>query len=259
MRIAAGPARPMRVRGGFRMIRAVLFDLDDTLFDHRRAAREALAAVRDGHAALARLEMAELERRHSEILEILHLRVLAKEIGLDEARLERFRTLLEGAGVTGDPAAVDGAAAAYRQRYIESWREVPGATALLRALAGRVRLGIVSNNLTREQHEKLRFCGFDALLDAIVISEEAGASKPDPAIFRVALDRIGVSARETVMIGDAWRADIAGARAAGLRAIWFNPAGKPRPDDWADVGEIRSLDPSEVLPAIFTAEEQAAR
>src|SRR5215207_3338998 len=191
MRITAGPARPIRVRGGFRMIRAVLFDLDDTLFDHRHGAREALAAVRDGHQALARLEMAELERRHSEVLEVLHLRVLAKDIGLDEARLERFRTLLEGAGVTDDADAVDRAAAAYRQRYIESWREVAGATALLRALAGRVRLGIVSNNLTREQHEKLHFCGFEALLDAIVISEEAGASKPDPAIFRVALDRLG--------------------------------------------------------------------
>jgi putative hydrolase of the HAD superfamily len=241
------------------MIRAVLFDLDDTLFDHRHGARAALGAVRDGHEALARLDMADLERRHSEVLEVLHLRVLAKEIGLDEARLERFRRLLEGAGVTGDAAAVDRAAAAYRQRYIESWREVPGASALLRTLAGRVRLGIVSNNLTREQHDKLHFCGFDALLDTVVISEEAGASKPDPAIFQLALDRIGTAASETVMIGDAWRADIAGARGAGLRAIWFNPAGRCRPDDWDDVGEIRSLDPSEVLPAIFGEDGEARR
>lgn len=259
MRIAAGPACLMRVRGGFPMIRAVLFDLDDTLFDHRHGARAALAAVRDGHAALAAVTMTELERRHSQVLEALHLRVLANEIGLDAARAERFRTLLEGVGVMGDPGAVDRAAAAYRQRYMESWQEVPGATTLLQALAGRVRLGIVSNNLTREQHEKLRFCGFDTWLDAIVISEEAGASKPDPAIFRVALERIGAGAGETVMIGDAWRADIAGARAAGLRAIWFNPWGRPRPDDWDEVGEIRSLDPSEVLPAIFTENEQPGR
>src|SRR4051812_26249639 len=94
MRIAASPARPTGVRGGLRMIRAVLFDLDDTLFDHRHGAREALAAVRDSHDALAGFDMAELERRHAEILEVLHLRVLAGEIGLDAARLERFRTLL---------------------------------------------------------------------------------------------------------------------------------------------------------------------
>ena len=257
MRIAAGPARPTRVRGGFRMIRAVLFDLDDTLFDHRHGAREALGAVRASHEALVRLDPADFERRHAEILEVLHLRVLAKEIGLDQARLERFRTLLEGAGIS-DPAAVERAAAAYRQCYMNSWREVPGASALLRALAGRVRIGIVSNNLTREQHDKLRFCGFDSLVDAIVISEEAGASKPDPAIFRVALERIAASAAETIMIGDAWRADIAGARAAGLRAIWFNPAGGPRPEPWDDVGEIRSLDPVEVFAAIAAAEEQSA-
>src|SRR6478609_957454 len=194
------------------MIRAVLFDLDDTLFDHRHGARAALAVVREGHAALAALEMAELERRHSQVLEALHLRVMANEIGLDAARAERFRTLLAGVGVTADSAAVDRAAAAYRQRYMESWQEVPGATALLEALAGRVRVGIVSNNLTREQHDKLRFCGFDRLVHTIVISEEAGAAKPDPAIFRVALDRIGCGPGETVMIGDAWRTDIAGAR-----------------------------------------------
>jgi putative hydrolase of the HAD superfamily len=257
MRIAAGPARPTRVRGGFRMIRAVLFDLDDTLFDHRHGARQALAAVRTGHDALIRLDPADFERRHAEILEVLHLRVLAKEIGLDEARRQRFRTLLQSAGVW-DAAAVDRAAAAYRDCYIESWREVPGATALLRALAGRMRIGIVSNNLTREQQEKLRFCGFDTLVDAVVISEEAGASKPDPAIFRVALDRIGTSAAETIMVGDAWRTDIAGARAAGIRAIWFNPAGVPRPDPWDGVGEIRSLEPSEVFAAITAVEEQSA-
>ncbi len=255
MPIAAGPTRPRRIP---RMIRAVLFDLDDTLFDHRHGACQALAAVRDGHEALRAVDPADLERRHSEILEVLHLRVLAKEIGLDEARLERFRRLLDSVG-GGDRAAVDRAAAAYRQRYVESWREVAGATALLRALAGRVRIGIVSNNLTREQHEKLRFCGFDTLVDAVVISEEAGASKPDPAIFGLALERIGATADETVMVGDAWRTDIAGARAAGLRAIWFNPAGRPRPDRWDDVGEIRSLDPPGLMAAIFGAAEEQGR
>ncbi len=103
------------------------------------------------------------------------------------------------------------------------------------AIKRRASLGIVSNNLLDEQQEKLRVCGLDELVDALVVSEEAGVSKPDPAIFRVALDRLRVRADETVMIGDSWAADVEGARAAGIRAIWFNPAGAAAPDPYADV------------------------
>jgi putative hydrolase of the HAD superfamily len=246
----SGLRRRLRpVSRGAHVIRAVLLDLDDTLFDHRHGARQALESVRGAHECFASIAPADLERRHSEILEALHLQVLAGTLRLDDARRERFRRLFEGAGVVAAPALVEAAAAAYRDTYQTSWREVRGATALLQALRGRARVGIVSNNLTREQHEKLRFCGFDAHLDAVVISEEAGVSKPDPAIFRIALERIGAAADETVMIGDAWRTDIAGARAAGIRAIWFNPQGRPRPEPWPDVDEIASLEPASVVLA----------
>lgn len=238
------------------MTRAVLLDLDDTLFDHRHGAREALAAVRDTHSCFAAIAPGDLDRHHSDVLEELHLRVISGELGLDAARRERFRRLLEAAGGDAGSEAVQAAAEVYRKRYMQSWREVAGAGALLRALRARARVGIVSNNLTREQHDKLRFCGFLEHLDAIVISEEAGVSKPDPGIFRIALERIGAGPHETVMIGDAWKTDIAGARAAGLRAIWFNPAGKPRPEPTTEVDEIRSLDPAEVLPVIFRAARQ---
>jgi HAD superfamily hydrolase (TIGR01549 family) len=242
------------------VLRAVLFDLDDTLFDHRHGAREALQAVRERHEVLAAVDFLELDRRHAEILESLHVRVLANEIALDAARHERFRRLFEGAGLAAeeleDGVLAQRAAAAYRAKYLQSWREVPGAKALLQAVKRRARVGIVSNNLTAEQYDKLQFCGFTNYLDAIVISEEAGAWKPDPTIFRVALERLGVAAEETVMIGDSWTADIAGARAAGVRAIWFNPAGLQRPDRWEDVGEIRSLEPvSSAMSVIFRGDD----
>ena len=147
---------------------------------------------------------------------------------------------------------------AYRTRYMQSWREVRGATALLHALKPQVRIGIVSNNLAREQHDKLRFCGFDRHLDAIVISEEAGVAKPDPAIFRQALERLSVDAAETVMIGDAWATDIAGARAAGVRAIWFNPHGTSRPEAWQDVEEIRALAPVPTVISVVFGNDKSA-
>jgi HAD superfamily hydrolase (TIGR01549 family) len=257
--MAVEPAGTAAKGSGALMIRAVLFDLDDTLFDHRYGARQALAAVRASHQGLASVAQEELDLRHGAILEELHLRVLSGELPLDAARRDRFRRLFLTAGVPAGADLVEAAAETYRGRYMESWQEVAGATALLRALRPRLRLGIVSNNLTREQHDKLRFCGFLDHLDAIVISEEAGVAKPDPGIFRIALQRIGADAHEAVMIGDAWATDIAGARAAGLRAIWYNPTGKSRPEPAIEVDEIRSLEPAEVLRTVFRGAEEAER
>src|SRR5207248_6567894 len=99
-------------------------------------------------------------------------------------------------------------------------------------------------NLFEEQRDKLEYCGRARFVDALVVSEEAGVLKPDPAIFQIALARLGADAAHAVMVGDSWAADVAGARAAGIRAIWFNPSGKPIPADPPDVAEIRALSPS---------------
>jgi putative hydrolase of the HAD superfamily len=134
-------------------------------------------------------------------------------------------------------------AAAYRDRYREARRAVRGAVPLLAALAGRVRIGIVSNNLFDEQLEKLKLCGLEPFVHALIVSERAGVSKPDPAIFTAALEGVGCRADEAVMVGDSWSADIAGARAAGIRPVWFNPMELPLPHGAEPVAQLRSLEP----------------
>ena len=241
--------------GAAPLTRAVLLDLDDTLFDHTYAARQALSAVWECHSEFAAVDLDELSHRHAQLLEALHVKVLAGELGLEAARLERFRRLFESAGPPAGDSRVREAAAIYRDRYVQAWREVPGATALLHELSARVRLGIVSNNLAHEQRDKIRFCAFDACVDAVVISEEAGISKPDPAIFRLALDQLGASPGESVMVGDNWAMDVVGARAAGMRAIWYNPGGARRPDGALDVGEIRQLEPASLVASFICGSE----
>ena len=80
------------------MLRAILFDLDDTLFDHRHCAREALAAVHRAHACFAALAFDRFERAHAEHLEALHIQFLAGHTPSYEARTESFRRLLAAAG-----------------------------------------------------------------------------------------------------------------------------------------------------------------
>ena len=205
--------------------RAVLFDLDDTLFDHRGCSREALASVQNSHHALGAMALDDLETAHSRVLEELHARGHARA---HAARAGAARTIpAADCDVRRYPAGrrrrthgghisrpVQGGAARGPWRP----RSAPGAQP-------RARIAIVSNNLFDEQREKLEHCGLAGFIDALVVSERVGMSKPDPAIFVAALEALQCDAAEAVMVGDSWAADIAGARAAGIRPIWFNPLG----------------------------------
>ena len=233
----------------------VFFDLDDTLFDHTLSTQLALRALADAFPLFARVPLAHLTELHATELEAQHLRVLAGELTIDEARLARFTALIRACGqhgeAVGDGVPVDVARVAehYRRAYLADRRPVPGALDLLRALRPAVRVGVITNNVLEEQIEKLRHLGLRDLVDVLVVSEEAGVAKPDPAIFHLALDRAGcASAAEAVMVGDAWATDIAGARAAGLRAVWLNRAARACPQPGVCT-EIASLLPTDRVMA----------
>lgn len=226
-------------------VRAVLCDLDDTLFDHRHCARTALGAVRQLHVCFTALDPEALELSHAEILEALHLDVLAGKVSLDTARIERFRRLYAAAGVEADADLATHAAVTYRDGYIAARQAIPGAEAFLAAVRERATVVVITNNLLKEQQAKLRHCGLDRYVDVLVVSEEAGVSKPEPRIFEIALERAGASAGEAVMLGDSWANDVEGARAAGIRAVWFNRGGEAPPDPAVPV--ISSLEPSPAL------------
>jgi len=176
------------------------------------------------------------------LLEAIHLEVLAGRLSVDDARLRRFKALLEQAGGEATDEVAAGIAGEYREIYVAHWRSVRGALALLQALYGRVATGVVTNNVAAEQHQKIEACGLRPWLDAVVISEEAGVSKPDPRIFEIALARLGRPAAAAVMVGDAWGTDIAGAIGAGIRPVWFNPDGAASPD--SSIAEIHALEPA---------------
>jgi putative hydrolase of the HAD superfamily len=111
-------------------------------------------------------------------------------------------------------------------------------------------LVIVSNGGTGPQVEKIHRTGLDSLVDAWVVSEEAGCAKPDPLIFDIAARRCGVRpvgdwTAGAWVIGDHGPADIAGARVAGLRSVWLHH-GRP----WSELGYRPTLTAAELPEAI---------
>ena len=226
------------------MTQTLLCDLDDTLFDHSGATRDALAVVRDTTSAFQLWSLEEFDRRHRVVLEALHLDVLAGKWTVEEARVERFRQLLAAAGVNASSAdALDGVSWGYRHAYEAAWRMIPGAVELAAAAkTAGWRLVIVTNNVVREQRLKVERGGLVPFVDALVTSEEFGVSKPDPRIIHHAIERMGASVHASVVFGDSLSTDIAGARAAGVRAVWFNRWRLPSPD--SSLAEVHSLEPA---------------
>jgi putative hydrolase of the HAD superfamily len=235
-------------------MRAFFFDLDDTLFDHRHSTRAALAEIRERLTGLQSVTLDELDALHGVVLEELHPRVLRGEVTVERARIERLRRLVESRDVTVDFPSLEAAAAAYREAYLRARRAVPGALALLRALRSHGAIGVISNNLAEEQRGKLEACGLRDLVDVLVVSEEAGVAKPDPEIFRRALRRAGSRPEDAVMIGDSWSADILGARAAGIRAVWYNSQARPCPEP-GRVSELAAWEPLDEALRVLLGEQ----
>jgi len=217
--------------------RVVLLDALGTLLelpDPRRAlvaelaARGARVTEDEAGAALA-TEIAYYRAHHDE--------------ARDAAALADLRARCTGVLRGALPAAARGAGdlqgallAALRFR---PYPEVPGALRALRA--GGARL-VVLSNWDVSLHEALAATGIAPLVDGAVSSAEVGAAKPDPAAFAAALALAGPGVRpaDAVHVGDSVAHDVAGARAAGIRAVLVVRDGDP-PGDLRGVRTVRSL------------------
>lgn len=101
----------------------------------------------------------------------------------------------------------------------------PSAEAALRLVRERgVAAGVISNS-NGSVRSILDALGLARHVDFVLDSGEVGVEKPDPAIFRLALARAGISAPEAAYVGDLYSVDVLGARAAGIEAVLIDPAG----------------------------------
>lgn len=104
------------------------------------------------------------------------------------------------------------------------WEIVPpDVPAALEGLRGRYRLSVISN-ANGTVREKLRRVGLLGFFETVLDSHEEGVEKPDPRIFRNALERTGTKAEESIYVGDIYHIDVVGARAAGMEPVLLDPA-----------------------------------
>src|SRR5215467_4838272 len=145
------------------MVRAVLFDLDDTLFDHRYAARCSLRHFRNTHENLRAFSLEYLERKDFRLLTEKHALVLSGDLSVEESRIQRIQLLFASCGARIDVDRARELSAERMEIYRRSRQPVPGAVQLLHELRKSVRIAVVTNNFTDEQQGKLDSCGLAPL------------------------------------------------------------------------------------------------
>jgi HAD superfamily hydrolase (TIGR01509 family) len=135
---------------------------------------------------------------------------------------------------------------------------IPGTERMLHELKGRgYRLAIVSNGPVGSIPNVLGHYGLLDLFEVCAISEGLGICKPDPRIFRYALDQLGIAPEEAgrvVMVGNDLAADVAGANGVGMISVWLNwsPRRRKTPDGTAETPHYIIDEPLALLPLVET-------
>ena len=234
--------------------KAVFIDWDDTIGDFHGAAKLALQEMYEKY------HLSDYFASHEEFVSLYkpHNIELWDKYGKDLVtkaflRVDRFLyPLLHGSKVASQiqsytilSALAEQMSEDFLHLTTKYFSLLPGAEELVRYLAKKYPLTVVTNGFIEVQYEKFDKSGLRDCFSHIVLSEEVGCQKPNPRIYEEALRMNGVSAEEAVMIGDSWNSDIQGAINAGIDQIWIRKSKDPLPEGQSATYLVQSL--SEVM------------
>jgi len=201
------------------MFKWLLFDADNTLLDFKQASRRAFWET------LSQLELEASEERF-----LLYKRLNAgvwqefeqKKISAEILRVKRFELFFEALEIKGpDPFESN---RLFLENLVVHSEAYEGTLELLRVLKQRHRISLVTNGLREVQRPRLDKLRMTPFFDSIVVSDEIGVAKPDPAYFEIVFDSIPrpPGREEVLIIGDNLHSDIQGGRDFGIRTCWVS-------------------------------------
>lgn len=203
------------------MIKAVIFDIDNTMYNFDKAHKTGMAALGAYMKENFGLEPEKTASLVKKCMDIVTERT--GDTAAQHNRLLRFQCILEQLGSTDYQKAME-MYHVYWDTVIEVMEPEPGLLPLLSRLKERgVKLGIGSDMTAYIQYRKLEKLGALAYLDFIVVSEEAGAEKPTPRFFELCVKKAGCAPEECVFIGDSLKKDVIGAAQYGMIGTWYHP------------------------------------
>ncbi|MFD8151815.1 HAD family hydrolase [Streptomyces sp. NPDC059720] len=205
-------------------IRAVVWDVDDTLFDYTSADRIGMRAHLLAEGLLDDYDTAEQAlEQWRDITDRQWARFAAGEATFEAQRRDRVRVFL-------DRQLTDEEADAWFQRYIThyeaAWSLFPDVLPVLDALSATHRHAVLSNSSLHVQDRKLRALGVHDRFESILCAAELGVSKPEAGAFLAACEALALPPHEVAYVGDHPEIDGRGAADAGLLSVWIDRGGR---------------------------------
>lgn len=201
------------------MIKNILFDLDDTIFDFGKEEKMALSKT------LQMLKIPVTEEnieKYSTINLALWKQLEKGMLTREEVKIRRFEEFFHWLGVNVNETAkrVD---EYYRNELGQHPTYLRNAKEVLEELQGKARLYLVTNGAAATQKKRIEKSGAGDYFEDIFISEELGYHKPQAAFFSSVFERIpDFWKEETVIVGDSLTSDIAGGIQSGIKTVWYH-------------------------------------
>ncbi|KPI29541.1 HAD family hydrolase [Streptomyces sp. NPDC048253] len=204
-------------------ILAVVWDVDDTLFDYTTADREGMRSYLTAEGLLDRFGTAEAGlARWREVTEEHWARFSAGGITFEDQRRDRVRAFL---GRDMADAEADDWLRRYHAHYEAAWSLFPDVLPVLDDLAASHRHAVLSNSSIHVQDHKLRTLGVHDRFEVILCAAELGVSKPEAGAFLAACEALSLAPHQVAYVGDHPEIDGRGAADAGLLSVWIDRYG----------------------------------
>ena len=197
----------------------ILFDADNTIYDFQASSEIAF------HLSFEDYDIATGDEEY-ELFRNINFETWKafedNEIDHEQIKQIRFKKLFDQLNVKNiDPLKFNGL---YFKKIVENPKYMEGAEQLLNNIIGNVQLGLITNGMKEVQRPRLIHSRKLDVFDLVVISGEIGLSKPNKDFFQYAFDRMdGADKEKVLVVGDSLVADVQGAQAYGLEAVWYNP------------------------------------
>lgn len=206
------------------MIKAVIFDIDNTLYDFDSVHIKAMNKVKVYVEKTFGISSDEFENRLSKAQSKMVDR-LGKDSAATHSRIIRFQEALEELSDKNMQSALT-MCNLYWDTLLDIMEPEKGIEDFIKALINKgIKIGVGSNMTSHMQFEKLEKLGLLKHIDRVITSESAGAEKPSDKFFKLCVEKMGCKPEECLFIGDNIKYDVEGAISGGLNGMWYNKKG----------------------------------
>lgn len=220
-------------------VKAIFFDADDTIVDHRQCEKKALLYLFDKIGKDYKEQYQDIFRPLDRKLwdSVAHnlnpvpksdipeyrFKEFFKQINLEYNDYKKANELFQE-GLANAVALIENAYDIIEYLHYKDYK-----------------IYVVTNGLVKLQKPRITNSKISKYISDIIVSEEVNSSKPNPKIFNVLLNKINLKSNEVIMIGDSLEKDIQGAKNANIKAIWYNPNNKRNDTDISPYCQITNL------------------